>query len=374
MTFRKLVEVGVSAQEYKEYQDNPQWREFVQAVKGAEYAKGFAGCGKMYRKYDCDNGHEVWKAIHCSDGRYCPRCSRLIREAAARDDLEVAHTFYSRLGRMVEFASFEFTVPRDMQLEISDEHLGDLRTSANAIVAKLLSDHGNIVPMGKSCVQWWHTSNPFLGNYPHVHGVVYSLVFDKELNAPDVTGATNGKGDFRQINLYLSREQLDEMRALWLKALYAYGKTKSKNVVVRWHVSRGYGRLAHRLSYMHRGATNDFFRYVTQARFFEAVMASPNVDWVRRCLERPAHFKHVSGFGMLAESRMYKWAERLGLSIPRKPVRDRARKRVKCPHCGLFMTPQQVVKSLGELKQTGAEVLAWCSEDYPVLRDWGKGS
>ena len=380
---KKLVQVGVSAQEYREMEQNPRWMEFVQAVKGSEYAAGLAECCKKYRPFSShdhakpDCKRQYWKPIHCCDFEYCPVCSRIKREGEAVDDLEIAHTFYSRMGKMVKFASWEFTLPRDMQLELSDDNLSDLRKIADKIVQKVVGRGQNLTFMGKSAVQWWHSSNPFLGNYPHVHGVLYSLVFDEDSIS---TLDDSGTGDFREVNLYLSPSQLDELRSEWMKAIRVYGKTKSKNVVVHWHVSRGYNHLSHRLSYMHRSATTDFFKYVTSAKFYEEGMAQPTEEelaWIKRCLERSAGNKSVCGFGMLAPSRVYKWAERAGWTLPKKKMRRMVRRRdgSKCPNCGVWM---DVDYQYGHTHFAGLPVDA-CILTYavgdeliPVLRDWGK--
>jgi hypothetical protein len=65
---------------------------------------------------------------------------------------------------------------------------------------------------------------------------------------------------------------------------------------------------------------------------FEAVnkVQRPNslkVDWVRRMLIRPRYEKRHQWYGYLSDGIKSKYLQKLGLSIERKSVRDRVRRR-----------------------------------------------
>jgi hypothetical protein len=147
---------------------------------------------------------------------------------------------------------------------------------------------------------------------------------------------------------------------------------KAKDVDVDVHVSRGYGRLAHRLEYMYRPASVDFYKYVKSARFYEKVVAEPDVAWVTQCIVLPKGFKAVSTFGLLAGSRYRKVIVDLGGFIEKKAVRVRMKTHVNCPNCGCFMEPTGRVSRLDALP-VDALVLAWgqgsALEILPHLRE-----
>ena len=145
-----------------------------------------------------------------------------------------------------------------------------------------------------------------------------------------------------------------------MKAVSVYGSSKSKKFVVHWYVSQGYGHLVHRLSYMHRTPVADFLKCVNNARFYDRVMAEPDVEWVQRCMERTKGFNRFSAVGLLANSRYKGHLRSLGEYIEGKAARRRLRSRVKCPRCGVFMTPSGCVMAIHALL-ADAVILSWAA-------------
>jgi hypothetical protein len=307
--------------------------------------------------------------MHCWDP-YCPRCGKLVRLGEAGDELDKLKQFYQPAGKLPVWIPWEVTLPRDMQVNLAFDRLIDLKKTADAVFVKVFKRHverkrglKDVTVMGESVIQWWHSSNPFLGFYPHVHGNMYSIVRDNE----------RGECVFlREDEMFLEKEELADFRREWREAIKVFGDTRAKDVVVRVHVSRGYGRLGHRLEYLYRSSTFDFYKYVTSARFYEKRLAEPDLAWVRQCIELPKGFKAVSGFGLLAASRYRRAIAALGGFIETKVIRKRKRSRVKCPHCGCFMDPTGRVGRLDALP-VGALILSWGQDAefavLPHLRD-----
>jgi hypothetical protein len=333
-----LVRIAVERGDFRRYNLSEPWEMLTRIAGGETRLKAIQECCSGACEYRCDDGCGLtgWKPMHCWDP-YCPRCAKLARLEEAGDELEKVKQFYQPAGKLPVWIPWELTLPRDMEVNLAFDNLADVKKTGDSVVVRAFKRHverkrglKDVTVMLESVAQWWHSSNPFLGFYPHVHGNMYSIVRDNE------------KGEYvylREDEMYLEKDELAELRREWREGIRVFGDTKAKDVVVHVHVSRGYGRLAHRLEYMYRSATFDFYKYVTSARFYEKALAEPDVGWVRRCIELPKGFKAVSGLGLLAGSRYRRAIAAVGGSIETKAVRRRKRNRVKCPHCGCFMEP-----------------------------------
>jgi hypothetical protein len=356
-----LVRMAVKRGDFRKYVLDEVWRGFAKAIGGEYHLKRVEECCTTAKEYRCNDGCglRTWKPMHCWDA-YCPRCAKLTRLQEAGDEMEKVKQFYLCAGKLPVWIPWEVTLPRNMRVTLAFDRLIDLKKTADAVFVKVFKRHverkrglKDVTVMGESVVQWWHSSNPFLGSFPHVHGNVYSIIRDNE------------KGEYvylREDEMYLQEDELADFRREWREAIKVFGNTKAKDVDVHVHVSRGYGRLAHRLEYMYRPASVDFYKYVKSARFYEKVVAEPDVAWVTRCIVLPKGFKAVSTFGLLAGSRYRKVIADLGGFIEKKAVRVRMKTRVNCPNCGCFMEP------------TGRRSRLDALPGEALVLTWGQGS
>jgi len=320
--------------------------------------------------------------VLCKDEDFCPTCTRVYSERLSVDLRDVLFDIYSKIHRRMKYVAFEFTVARDLWGRIDDKCLSELRGEVVAVLNEVIGGGGRYLLGGVLSAHYWHSSNPFGGWYPHFHGLLLDLVFDRVTKS------------FVPISAFVGREQLATIRKRWRERLVrVLGETSAKDVDVRFHYSVGYGHLRHRTSYMFRSAAYDILKYVKVA----AVPEDADSSWIRRAFVRPKKGKHVLYFGWFTQSVRQRYSWRLfGLkkcpseycgheahdgrckvilqlgrclckgtrAIPSKGERERERKRVYCPSCGLVMEDTMESYSFDEIQSMGGMILKYVGDGW----------
>jgi len=256
----------------------------------------------------------------CRETALCYVDSKAQTSNDVDDALEVVHAIYSKVHRRLRFYCFEFTVPKDLQSKIGMDGGPVMKRIAQETWEEY---YGGDVQLGMSLAfHYWHSSNPLLGFYPHVHGTLFDFGVGKK--SGELIPFTRGVVDVARL------------RRIYRRRLEArFGVSADKDVNLHVHYSTGYGHLRHRLAYQYRAFVQDAYRYVA--------MAAPELadaDWLRKALFRGRE-RRVSQCGWFNHrnlSPMSRFMRLLGLSLPKKAVRDKERQRVWCPTCGCEMT------------------------------------
>ena len=229
---------------------------------------------------------------------------------------------YNKLRMTVKFACGEFTFPPSVQEVVTEADFPMLRKMAVDVINEIFSGGGRYQLAGEVSVHFWSSSNPFSGWNPHIH---YTLM-DAAL--------VRSEGRFVRMPLHLSMSQIQALRMAWRDAVNRRFGTKYQAIDVHYQYSKNLGRLRHRLSYSFRSPIVDFYKLVTTA--VTPVDADP--DWVRRALERGgSKKKRVVWFGWLQDRNRSKSFGLIDLEWKKKALRDKERKLVICPVCGLEM-------------------------------------
>jgi hypothetical protein len=218
------------------------------------------------------------------------------------------------------------------------------------VLNEFFSDGGGLELGGEVAVQYWHSSNPFAGYYPHVQGVQFDLAWDKRENKV-----------VRLSDLFVSRDVLLGVRRSWRARLETrYGRSSAKDVNVWFHYSSGWGRLRHAVSYDFRSVNWDMAKYVRQA----VVPEDADSVWVRKMLSPDRHFRRVSRFGWFQPCVLPKFLKVVGsdLVLPEKALRDRERQKVFCPTCGMLMERVGAPYGFDQVRALGRCLLSYVDE------------
>ncbi|HEV2120510.1 MAG TPA: hypothetical protein VGS11_10485 [Candidatus Bathyarchaeia archaeon] len=274
----------------------------------------------------------------------CVTCSWVYNEELVASTLDLYRLLCNATYSKVEFVEATLTLPPSAQRLVGNEMLGILRRTGFEAINEVLSDEGRFFLGSVGSTHHWHSGDSLKGWFPHVELTVFELAYEKD------------KDRFVPIDLYLKSERLDMFNRLWrTKFMEAFGEVKTPQFVTYWHYGSGYATAEHRFGYQFR-------RPVLEA--FEAVLKTRNltfarVDWVKRMLVRPRKEKRHQWYGYLSDGIKSRYLQKMGISIDRKSVRDKARRRACCPACGDELVCVGHGTPYGELaKQEGSMILA----------------
>ena len=272
-------------------------------------------CRKRFSTWS-DGVHTFHRVMLCRRRNACPIDARVEAYGLADDAISVIHSIFSKVGSKVKFLDLDFTLPRDVQSRVKDDELPLLRRIAWSVIIEILASDG-LKLGGVGVAQFWHTKDPLSGWYPHCHFTVFNMAF---------------RGDQRvEFPVYVTPEKLEAIKSLWRERVeQRWGVSKSRQWVLFARYSQGYGHLRHRLAYAFRYPVTDLYKAIQGGGY----VSRPSEGWVRRMLNRPRKEKRIQWFGWMAQSRIYSYAERLEVSLPRKKEREAERRRVFCPLCG----------------------------------------
>ena len=302
---------------------NPKWVSLVASF--APYRAAKVGvCRKQFSGWTGENGHKFNRATLCQQRDVCPVCSMVYTSILTSDAVELASKIAFATGGRIGFVSADFTLPGKAQAKVNEVDLSKLRKMCWKVLQEVLGayDEGGketrlIAGVGAS--QYWHTANPWKGWFPHFHFTVLDLYYDKREEA------------FGRSQLFLDSENLRKLRELWRSRFEeSYGKTMAKCFVVHWRYSYGHGRLKHRLAYAFRRSVSDCYKMSYRSDLSEGL----NRDWMERLLSPPKNEKRIQWYGWLSDGVKAKFLEKLDITVEKKTVRDRERRKVPCPICG----------------------------------------
>lgn len=272
-------------------------------------------CRKRFSTWS-DGDHKFHRVSLCRKRHWCPIDAKVYAYGLADDAVEVVSQMYGKVGARFRFGVLDFTLPRDLWPRVGDGELGDLRRIAWSVINEVLGGEG-LVLGGVGVAQFWHSADPLSGWYPHVHFTSLNMGFKDGVRV--------------EIPVYIDHEKVARIRALWRERVQArWGASNQSYWDVFPQYSQGYGHFRHRLAYAFRYPIVDLYKAITG----EGHVSQPPDGWLRRMLLRPEKEKRVQWFGWMSQRYLYQYAERLELEIPKKPLREKERRKVFCPYCG----------------------------------------
>jgi hypothetical protein len=316
------------------------------SIHFSEKVDTVCSCGDKLALYTDSNAHLLWLPLKCRVRDLCPSCANAYRKMLTDDAVSEIGKVYNKLWIPLGFASGEFTFPSDCQDSITEKDFNAISRMALRVIEQTFSDGGRYQLAGEISIHHWSSSNPFRGQFVHVHFTVLNLSLLK----------AEGRFVKNVLVSYLSPARLKGMRECWTKWLNETFGTDYKDTDIHYHYSKGLGRLRHRLSYSFRLPIYDVYRVVTQA------VTPIEVDsaWVKRMLVRNgSKAKRVRWFGWLQESRRREAFALLDVEYQTKAQRDKERKKVICPTCHLEMRILSTVERWEDVTDGVPCVLGW---------------
>jgi hypothetical protein len=294
------------------------WLGLISKVSLAK-ASGMAKCRQVFSKWADSKGHSYYRATLCQQRDVCVTCSWVYNEELVAGTLELYRLLCNVVGSTVGFGECELTLPPVAQRLVGDGMLGALRRTGFESINEVLSEQSRLVLGGVASTHHWHSSRPLRGWFPHVHLTVLGLAYEKD------------KDRFVPLDLYFKGERLKGLNKVWgTKFRETFDDTRTRKFVTHWHYGEGYATAEHRFRYQFRRPVAETFNAVANLRSPDSV----NLEWVKRMLVRPRNEKRHQWYGYLSDGIKSKYIQKLGVSVERKSVGDRARRKVYCPDCG----------------------------------------
>ena len=277
-------------------------------------------CGNKLAAYVDSNEHLLWKPLKCRVRDLCPSCANAYRKILTDDAVSEIRKVYNSMGMSIGFASGEFTFPPAVQGIMTEKDINRVSRMALKVIEATFSDGGRYQLAGEISIHHWSSSNPFRGQFIHVHFTILNLSLLR-----------SERRFVKNIFVsYLTPPRLQAMREAWTRAVNAEFGVNTKDTDVHYHYSKGLGHLRHRFEYSFRLPVHDVYRLVTQA----VVPVEADPAWIWRMFSRNgSKSKRIRWFGWLQESRRREAFALLGVEYKTKAQRDEERKKVICPIC-----------------------------------------
>jgi len=310
--------VAIPAAGYLPRVPGESWLELISKVSLAK-AVGMAKCRQVFSTWADSNGHSYYRATLCQQRDVCVTCSWVYNEELVAGTMELYRQICNSTGAKVDFVECTLTLPPSAQRLVRNEMLGVLRRTGFEAVNEVLSEEGRFVLGSVGSTHHWHSESPLKGWFPHVDFTVLGLAYEKD------------KERFVPIDLYLKGERLERFNRLWRsRFIAAFGQVRTVRFVIYWHYGSGYATAEHRFGYQFRRPVLETFQAIGKLGSLSRV----NIGWVRQMLIRPKNEKRHQWYGYLSDGIKSRYLQKLGLSIERKSVRDRVRRKAYCPDCG----------------------------------------
>ena len=263
----------------------------------------------------------------------------------------------------VACSGFTFTIPSDLWPRIPDEDIHVLERFVIEILTEYFGGERSVLVKGQKRLyryviggdvagQWFHSFKPWeKGNVwrgfdPHVHAAVYSVMYDRLMEVPSLSGVERGAFVLRRLGLSNAEVQKMrlEMASEWKERVEArYGKSRfqavgkgPKGYASSWVVDYRYfprrHDVEHWLDYMFRPEVKDAYREVVHNN--SRPSSEGEWAWFKRMVSVKAKGEHRhSGFGWMANVSLNRYVKRLGIQFKPKAERDKERRRVPCYRC-----------------------------------------
>lgn len=296
---------------------NSSFSYFVKQVDSFKAGK-VADCGKTFWRHACSNcDSKVLVRIGCNVRRLCPRCSQAMRLSQS----EKAVALFGQLDRAfdgLDFINLEGTLSKRLWNFIDDDNINRLgKVFWQCITAYLRKMYGNDLMFGGVySVHYWHSADVFQGWYPHVHGVVPAVAYDRK------------KHEYVRFNPH---GDVKLFKKMWTEAvLKEFGFAYSREFVVHYEY-RSIKSLRHRLSYMFRSPLADVYKHFKDGRSF----SDSDIEWSRRMLLARVGVKKYQFCGFLFERVKKKYLDLLNVvdSSMTEFIEEKKDERLRCLTC-----------------------------------------
>jgi len=303
-------------------------------------------CGNRLASYSDANGHFFWRPLKCRVRDLCPSCANAYRKTLTDDAVSEIAKIYSRFRMPIAFVTGELTFPPEIQDRLAGDAENMVSTMALRFIKEVFSDGGRYQLAGEISVHHWRSKTPFSGQFIHVHFTLLNLSLLK--------------AERRFVKNYLvahmKPERLAEVRRTWTRIVNEEFGTGFEETFSHFYHSKGLGHLRHRLEYSFRLPIHDVYRVVAH----EVDPSDIDPDWVRKMLDRNgSKAKRVRWFGWLQESCRREAFAILEVEYRTKAQRDKERKKVYCPRCGLEMHIVSASEKWEDVTEDVPCVLGW---------------
>lgn len=336
--------MAVSLAEYKPRVRDERWLSLIASLSKAKAAR-LGECRQIFSTWSDSNGHTFYRPTLCQQRDVCPTCSWVYNEELVAPSLELYQLLCNSVGFRIGFAEVEVTLPYRAQRLVDDSMLGRMRRTSFKSVDEVLSEDGRFVLGAVASTHHWHSSSPLKGWFPHVHLTVLGLAYERDTDR------------FVPIDLYSKAERLSQFSQVWRERfLETFGYVSASKFVTHWHYGSGFATAEHWFRYQFRRPVIEVYNAVERVGDLNSV----NIEWVKRALIRPTSEKRHQWYGFLSDGVKSAYLRKLRLSIERKSVRDRIRRKVHCPDCGDDLVCIRHGTSYEELqKENGSKILAF---------------
>ncbi len=324
----------------------PDFREMLTVLGFGSRALATAACGAMSTAYDCvgDVTHRHWKPRGCREA-LCPFCSAARTRNLAEYVRYKIRSVYRQLRRPIRYIAYEFTMPYDLRRRVMAQGMKVYEKLVRETMEEYLSFGSSIQLAMVQVPQTWSTEDPMgKGPLPHVHGVLFSVGFDK-VNQSILEIKVNRYG-------FEEDRGFKRLRKLWWNNLVKqYGTSTAHDVVVNFHYEKEGEHLSHRLRYMFRSPVHDVYEYVKA----HGVPRDYDAGWMRTLLAERKRQQRMAYYGWIAPrncSARSPFMKRFGVQFLKRTEYAKERRKLWCPTCGCLME-----KALVPMEPT-ADVLA----------------
>jgi len=269
---------------------------FLQLIRGVnpDLADKVGWCGRFWKKFECvkarlDNSHYpiVAKPCLCKDKHGCPRCGRIIRyELGDRVTDLCRHANRGKVGKLCVFG-IRFTVPPKLWSKIDETTMVIFRRLAIETVKEFFGK--DIEIGGVAADHYWHSRDPFLGFFPHIHIRISDICLMKK------------DGSLHRLRGFLTKERLAELNESWRLNVEKAFNTPIVKVVVNHNFAEGHHKVRKQLAYDFREPIEDVYKFLQAGGNYD----KRGLEFFRRLIvDRKKNARHIVYFGWMNEKRV----------------------------------------------------------------------
>ncbi len=247
-------------------------RDFVLGATGREWWD-VPTCGAFGGMYRNDEGDTRLQPFGCNCRGWCPYCAYQYGLGQGRTVFNQLETFVrgSVADPQVKAFLSVFTLPQEVSLYLGNfVWSGDakglqaaLASLTGAVKATLTGFLGEGIGIRLNW-HWWHSDDPM--GYQATAKYGHPWHFHAHCIVPNVRSLSDGSHQLVRTKGKVEKQQLEQLRALWLKNLAALPWVAANfhlsEVNVNWRFSMGWKQLKHRCEYDYRHPLQDFAKFM----------------------------------------------------------------------------------------------------------------